>query len=138
MLKKGSKLYSILTGTCPKCQNERMYVTKNPFLLGSVLKMNENCNHCHLKYQIEPSFFYGAMYVSYAFVVGEMLNVGLLTYLITGNDTSPWLYISTILGAILLLTPINYRYSRIFLLHFLTPKIKYYPDYDTDDKLSNI
>ena len=26
MLKKGSKLYSILTGTCPKCQNESMYL----------------------------------------------------------------------------------------------------------------
>jgi hypothetical protein len=28
MLKKGSKLYSILTGTCPKCQNESMYLDK--------------------------------------------------------------------------------------------------------------
>jgi hypothetical protein len=91
-----------------------------------------------MKFEVEPGYFYGAMYVSYAFVVGEMLNVGLLTYLITGNDTSPWLYISTILGSILLLTPINYRYSKIILLHLLTPKIKYYPDYDTDDKLSNI
>ena len=53
MLKKGSKLYSILTGTCPKCQSESMYVNKNPLHLGSVLKMNENCSHCHLKYQIE-------------------------------------------------------------------------------------
>jgi hypothetical protein len=27
--------------------------------------MHDNCSHCGLKYQIEPSFFYGAMYVSY-------------------------------------------------------------------------
>ena len=62
MLKKGSKLYSILTGTCPKCQNESMYLDKNPFHLMNTLKMHENCSHCGLKYQIEPSFFYGAMY----------------------------------------------------------------------------
>jgi hypothetical protein len=91
-----------------------------------------------MKFEVEPGYFYGAMYVSYVFVVGEMLNVGLFTYLITGNDTSPWLYISTIIGTILLLTPINYRYSRILLLHLLTPKVKYYPVYDTDDKPSNI
>jgi hypothetical protein len=33
--------------------------------------MKENCSHCGLRYQIEPSFFYGAMYVSYG------LNVAL-------------------------------------------------------------
>lgn len=71
MLKKGSKLNSILTGSCPKCQNESMYSDKNPLHLTKVLKMNENCSHCGLKYQIEPSFFYGAMYVSYG------LNVAL-------------------------------------------------------------
>ncbi|HEY6144157.1 MAG TPA: DUF983 domain-containing protein, partial [Flavobacterium sp.] len=29
MLKKGSKLNSILTGSCPRCQNESMYLDKN-------------------------------------------------------------------------------------------------------------
>jgi hypothetical protein len=30
MLKKGNKLYSILTGSCPKCHEESMYMNKNP------------------------------------------------------------------------------------------------------------
>ena len=30
MLKKGSTLNSILTGSCPKCQEESMYVVKKP------------------------------------------------------------------------------------------------------------
>jgi hypothetical protein len=91
-----------------------------------------------MRFEIEPGFFYGAMYVSYAFVVAEMLNVGLLTYLITGNDKSPWLYIFSILLSVLALTPINYRYSKVLLLHFLTPKVKYKPEYDTNDKLEHI
>ena len=78
MLKKGSKLNSILTGTCPKCQNESMYEDKNPLHLSKVLKMNETCSHCGLRYQIEPSFFYGAMYVSY----GVSIAFGVASFII--------------------------------------------------------
>lgn len=79
MLKKGSKLYSILTGTCPKCQNESMYLDKNPLHFNKILKMNENCSHCGLHYQIEPSFFYGAMYVSY----GLNVAIGIAAFIIS-------------------------------------------------------
>jgi len=79
MLKKGSKLNSILTGSCPKCQNESMYSDKNPLHLTKVLKMNDHCSHCGLKYQIEPSFFYGAMYVSY----GLNVAVGIAAFIIS-------------------------------------------------------
>ena len=84
MLKKGSKLNSILTGSCPKCQNESMYVDKNPLHLGNVLKMNENCSHCGLKYQIEPSFFYGAMYVSYALNVAVGIAAFIISHIFIG------------------------------------------------------
>ena len=79
MLKKGSKLNSILTGSCPKCQNESMYSDKNPLNLTKVLKMNDHCSHCGLKYQIEPSFFYGAMYVSY----GLNVAVGIAAFIVS-------------------------------------------------------
>lgn len=79
MLKKGSKLNSILTGSCPKCQNESMYLDKNPLHLTKVLKMNDHCSHCGLKYQIEPSFFYGAMYVSY----GLNVAVGIAAFIVS-------------------------------------------------------
>ena len=79
MLKKGSKLNSILTGSCPKCQKESMYSDKNPLHLTKVLKMNDNCSRCGLKYQIEPSFFYGAMYVSY----GLNVAVGIAAFIIS-------------------------------------------------------
>ena len=69
MLKKGSKLNSILTGSCPRCQNESMYVEKNPYKISKLYQMHDNCSHCGLQYSIEPSFFYGAMYVSYGLTV---------------------------------------------------------------------
>jgi uncharacterized protein (DUF983 family) len=110
MLKKGSKLNSILTGSCPRCQNESMYVDKNPYHLKNVLKMNENCSSCGLKYQIEPSFFYGAMYVSY----GLNVALGIGTFIITSvllHKSLQFSFISIIL-AILLLTPLVLRWAR--------------------------
>ena len=82
MLKKGTKLYSILTGSCPKCHEESMYVDRNPYSLGKLFKMHERCSNCGTKYKIEPSFFYGAMYVSYAvgiaFAVAAFVIAGFL------------------------------------------------------------
>ncbi|RAR47884.1 DUF983 domain-containing protein [Flavobacterium lacus] len=88
MLKKGSKLNSILTGSCPKCQEESMYLEKNPFKMGKIFEMHENCSHCGTRYKMEPSFFYGAMYVSYglsiafavaAFIISNVfLGLGLI------------------------------------------------------------
>ncbi|WP_396186724.1 DUF983 domain-containing protein [Flavobacterium sp.] len=82
MLKKGSKLNSILTGSCPRCQNESMYLEKNPLHFSKILKMNEKCSHCGLKYQIEPSFFYGAMYVSYGLNVALSIAAFIVSYVI--------------------------------------------------------
>ena len=110
MLKKGSKLYSILTGTCPKCQNESMYLDKNLLHLGSVLKMNEKCSHCGLKYQIEPSFFYGAMYVSYGLNVAVGIAAFIVSYLIF-NSSIKTSFIAIIVTLIVLF-PIVLRWSR--------------------------
>ena len=110
MLKKGTKLYSILTGTCPKCMNESMYVDKNPLHLGSVLKMNEHCSHCGLKYQIEPSFFYGAMYVSYGLNVAIGVVAFIISYVFLNlNIESAFI---AIIAAIILLYPLVLRWSR--------------------------
>ena len=110
MLKKGYKLYSILTGSCPKCHLESMYLDKNPYRKGYLLKMHERCSHCNTKYKIEPSFFYGAMYVSYgvgiafavaAFVISNLfLNTSLVTSFIA------------IVGTLILFMPVIIRLSR--------------------------
>ncbi|WP_339626626.1 DUF983 domain-containing protein [uncultured Maribacter sp.] len=86
---KGTKVYGIFSGTCPVCQNESMYMESNTYKLRSTLKMKERCSDCNTKYKIEPSFFYGAMYVSYpvglafataAFVLGYLVfDLGLIT-----------------------------------------------------------
>ncbi len=81
---KGTKLYSILTGSCPVCQSESMYVDKNSYHLSSVFEMKEKCSHCKTKYKIEPAFFFGAMYVSYGLGVLLSIAVFLLSHFALG------------------------------------------------------
>ncbi|WPO76822.1 DUF983 domain-containing protein [Flavobacterium sp. KACC 22761] len=110
MFKKGSKINSIFTGSCPKCQNESMYEDKNPLHLTKVLKMNENCSHCGLKYQIEPSFFYGAMYVSYALNVAVGIAAFIVSFVFFGASISQS-FIAIIITLIVLF-PFVLRLSR--------------------------
>lgn len=110
MFKKGSKLNSILKGTCPKCQNESMYEDKNPLHLNKILKMNESCSHCGFKYQIEPSFFYGAMYVSYGLNVALGIAAFVISYVLL--DSSIEASFIAIVATLVLLFPFVLRWSR--------------------------
>lgn len=124
MLKKGSKLNSILTGTCPRCQNESMYLDKNPLHFSKLIKMKERCSHCDLKYEIEPSFFYGAMYVSYALNVALSIAVFIVSYLFL--ETSIKTSFIAILVANILLFPFVLRWSRnIYINMFVSFDKKY-------------
>nr|WP_314896408.1 DUF983 domain-containing protein [uncultured Flavobacterium sp.] len=110
MLKKGSKLYSILTGTCPKCQNQSMYLDKNLLHLDKILKMHEKCSHCGLKYQIEPSFFYGAMYVSYGLNVAVGIAAFIISFLIFGSSLK--VAFISIIASLIVSFPFVLRLSR--------------------------
>jgi uncharacterized protein (DUF983 family) len=110
MLKKGSKLNSILTGTCPRCQEESMYEDKNPYNLKNIYKMHENCSHCGLHYQIEPSFFYGAMYVSYGLTVMVGVAAFIISKVIIGLELTQSFI--AIIATLIVTMPITARLAR--------------------------
>ncbi|MDR9400731.1 MAG: DUF983 domain-containing protein [Psychroflexus sp.] len=123
---KGSKLYSILTGYCPVCQNESMYKEPNPYKLNKIYDMYEHCHHCHTKYKIEPSFFYGAMYVSYALGVAIAVATFIISYFFIGiSKVSAFI---TIVITLTLLMPVIMRLSRNIWINFF---LSYDPDKDT-------
>ena len=107
---KKTKIHSIITGSCPVCRNESMYVKQNPYLLNKLFEMHERCSHCNTKYKIEPSFFYGAMYVSYAIGVALGVIVFLISYLLF--KTSLVISFILICIAVIGLLPIEMRLSR--------------------------
>ncbi|MGB5171612.1 MAG: DUF983 domain-containing protein, partial [Eudoraea sp.] len=110
MLKKGTKLYSILTGSCPKCHEESMYVDKNPYHLGTLFKMEERCSHCQTKYKLEPSFFYGAMYVSYGVGIAFAVAAFVIAFLIL--ELSLFNTFLVIVGTLVFFMPVIIRLSR--------------------------
>ena len=116
MFKKGSKLYSILFNKCPKCHEGDFMREKNMFKLHKAFKMKETCSVCGLKYMIEPSFFYGAMYVNYALTVG----IGIITFIISTLFFNLKL-IESLLPIIIVLfltAPVSLRLSRIIWINF--------------------
>ncbi len=126
-----SKSWAMLHTKCPRCRRGEMF-SGGAYNIGAN-KIHENCPHCNLHFEIEPGYFYAAMYVSYALNVAEALGLTLATYVLTHNTSSPWLYVIVLLMGSLLLAPLNFRYSRVFLLYWLSPKIHYQPNLDNDD-----
>lgn len=116
MLKKGNKLNSIFTGTCPKCHEESMYIEKNPYKLGKIFDMHETCSHCGTRYKIEPSFFYGAMYVSYAVSIAFGFAAFTISYGII-NTSLVTSFIAIIL-TLLATFPVILRLSRNIWINF--------------------
>lgn len=124
---KTSKLQAVATSKCPKCRVGKMFVGHTYGL--KIQRFNDICPHCAFRFEIEPGYFYAAMYISYAMVVIQVLVSGLLTYEITKSE-SPWTYLGTLTIAIFMFAPFNFRYSRLILLHYLTPKVHYDPKYE--------
>lgn len=116
MLKKGNKLYSILTGSCPKCHEGSMYVAKNPYTFGHLFKMHERCSVCGTKYKIEPSFFYGAMYVSYAVGIAFAVAAFVVAKLFLGADLITT-FVAIVITLVLFL-PVIIRLSRNIWINF--------------------
>lgn len=107
---KGTKLYSIITGTCPVCHKESMYEESNPYVLSKIFKMHERCSHCGTKYKIEPSFFYGAMYVSYGLSVAFAVAAFIVSYVFFGGGLMTSFL--AIVGTLIVFMPLIMRLSR--------------------------
>ena len=113
---QGNPLYSIFTGSCPVCQQESMYVESNPYKLSDTLKMHERCSHCDTKYKIEPSFFYGAMYVSYAVGIAFAVAAFIISYYFLGSSLVTAFV--AIIGTLFVFAPIIMRLSRNIWINF--------------------
>ncbi len=113
---KGTKIYSIFTGCCPVCHEESMYEKSNPYKLNQTLKMHERCSHCSTKYKIEPSFFYGAMYVSYPVGIAFAVAAFVISHLILKlNLVISFLVIA---GTMIGFLPVILRLSRNIWINF--------------------
>ena len=109
---------SFLTGKCPRCRTGDVF----EYPLANIVKFSSthsHCPHCGLQFEAEPGFYYGAMYVSYAFSVGLLLMTAIL-YLYYDWPMFKVLIFTPIVAIVLL--PFMFRYSRLVMLYFISPK----------------
>jgi len=121
MLKKS--ILALLQGKCPQCHQSSLF----SFPLSRLSKfsvMNDSCPSCKVRFEPEPGFYQGAMFVGYALTVALITTLSAAMYLL-GNP-SVIVYMSVVIASSILVAPLNYRYSRIIYL-YLFGGIKYDP-----------
>ncbi len=107
---------ALAQGKCPSCRKGNMY-KYSIFNLTKFTEMHKNCPVCGFKFEIEPGFFYGAMYVGYAISVATIITV-FTAINILYPKASLSVFIGSVVVAVLLMIPVNFRYSRIMMLYF--------------------
>ena len=85
--------------------------------------MHEYCSSCGLRYEKEPGFFTGAMYVSYAFYVATIISSFVLFVVILDGDEITLLWV--LMPALVVLTPLFFRLARRVWINFF---VSYKPE----------
>lgn len=115
MANTSSSLVSILQQRCPRCHQGPLF-THSALNLAHFTEMPSACPVCGQVYEPEPGFYWGAMYISFAFSTAIMLVVGFAVYYLL-HDPDTWVYITAVAVVALLLTPLSLRYSRTLMLY---------------------
>jgi uncharacterized protein (DUF983 family) len=116
------KLLSIIRCRCPRCNKGSLFVNPNPYVLQDWDRMNISCLKCGQKFELEPGFYQGAMYVSYALAVAWSIGLLLVFWLIIGFN--PLSFFLTYAITLVLLAPVIFRWARSLYLHFFIRQAK--------------
>jgi len=111
-----SATQAVFAAKCPVCREGKVF-RNSALSTKGFLVIHENCPVCGTKFEPEPGFFWGAMYVNYAFNLLMIIGIGLFLLLVVGTKNE-WVYIGTILTAIFLSIPFTARASRILWMYW--------------------
>ncbi|RYY70378.1 MAG: DUF983 domain-containing protein [Chitinophagaceae bacterium] len=130
--------WSILTLRCPRCRRGSMFTDSNAYKklgLKHIFDMPDTCAVCGQKFDLEPGFWYGTGYVSYALAVAVSVASFIAWWVFVGisvNDNRVlwWLVANAVL--LTLMQPWLMRLSRVIYIRFF---VSYDPDYKKHKEL---
>lgn len=128
MFGKGSKLYSISRFKCPHCHEGNLYKTPLSSMQG-IYNMHENCPSCGQRFQMEPGFYWGAMYIGYGLSSGYMLTAMMVCLFVFGLTVNQSFAVAIIGGIIIV--PIIARLARSIWINIY---VKYNANAISSDK----
>lgn len=111
---------SVFRKKCPNCRKGDMFRNKSIFPLKDMMKMPERCVSCGQKMEIEPGFYYGTGYISYALCVAIAIFNFVWYAVLLGfswQDDSVWYYLGITITMLLLLQPWLMRMARVLYLY---------------------
>ena len=114
-----NRILGVIKGKCPKCETGDVFESSGNILMLRAPVMHEECAHCHHHFEKEPGYFLGAMYVSYAMVLAEGVPIYILVHNFTTNLE---LTLAIMFAVIVLMTFVNFRYSRMIWMYMFTQK----------------
>lgn len=125
--------WSMLTMKCPRCRRGPMFKDSNAYRklsLSHIFEMPDHCPVCNQKYDLEPGFWYGTAYVSYALAVALSVSTFVAWLVLIGVSTEDnrifyWLGTNAVL--LVVLQPWLMRLSRVVYMRFF---IRYDKDYE--------
>lgn len=103
----------IVRGKCPKCKTGDIFADKGSILLFRAPVMHTHCSGCGYRFEKEPGYFIGSLYISYALAVAEMLVLFLGIYFFLSINTILWI----LLAALILLSFFNFRNARTIWIY---------------------
>lgn len=117
-----SKLKSIFSNKCPRCHQGDFWARANPYynLLLNKARIYETCGHCGLKYEREPGYWYGAMYVGYALSIAAFVTAWVATSVLYPEEWSAAIQVLSIIAFAFALVPINFYLSRLIWINLFT------------------
>lgn len=113
-LKNQNIFLSVMAEKCPHCGQGHVF--KKSTGLFKMPEMHEACPACHYKFEREPGYFLGAMYISY----GIAVLAGIITFLLLRflAPQLPTIYIPvTMIAVIAAIAKKNFRLSRVIYMH---------------------
>lgn len=100
--------------TCPRCRKGPMF---HPMEILHPLKMHKQCSVCGQRFEPEPGFYYGAMFISYIFIgFFSLAVVGLCVFYFHVSVEASFLIL---LGFLALMFLWNLRFSRSIWIHLV-------------------
>lgn len=110
-----SKTQAIIRAKCPKCRRGNLF----PVFIMSYRRLsdiNQTCPNCKETLVPEPDFYYGAMYISYAFSVALVVTV-MVALNVLFQRPALSIYLGAVVVANVLLLPLMLRYSKVLYLY---------------------
>lgn len=103
---------------CPQCREGKLF-SVNLLSYRKLSDVNKSCPVCGANFHPEPDFYYGAMYISYAFSVALMIT-SLTAINVLVEIPKLWMYLTTVAVLNVLLLPAMLRYSKVLYLYGLS------------------